>query len=115
MGNANGSGCDCGQAANGGDQHDHDNHEDHILNHLSDPDDAKILPVEKRRSTDVLCILLLFAAWICMTFIGLTCLGFWESPLLQPGNPERLTHGIDYKVSLLIHDDDNIANSKTTK
>mmetsp|Transcript_16362 Transcript_16362/g.27658 ORF Transcript_16362/g.27658 Transcript_16362/m.27658 type:complete len:673 (+) Transcript_16362:87-2105(+) len=51
---------------------------------------------KKRGCTDILFLLLLFAAWFAMTIIGLIVLGAIEDDALQAGNPARLTNPMDY-------------------
>ncbi|CAM9403227.1 unnamed protein product [Chrysoparadoxa australica] len=48
-----------------------------------------------RKCTDILFLLLLMAAWVAMTALGLVVLGVIESEHLKPGNPYRLINGID--------------------
>jgi len=69
----------------------------------SHPDNKKLVappdfkgPGEKRRCTDVLCAILILAAWAAMTGIGLVVTGGIQSESLNVGNPARLINGIDY-------------------
>lgn len=50
-----------------------------------------------RKCTDVLFLLMLFAAWAAMTLLGLIVTGVIPSEGLEPGNPRRLLNGIDYE------------------
>ncbi|CAM9104071.1 unnamed protein product, partial [Phaeothamnion confervicola] len=50
-----------------------------------------------RKCTDVLCLLLMVAAWGAMTIIGLIVTGVISNPNLEPGVPARLINGIDYQ------------------
>ena len=50
-----------------------------------------------RKCTDVLFLLMLFAAWAAMTFLGLIVTGIIPAEGLEPGNPKRLLNGIDYE------------------
>jgi choline transporter-like protein 2/4/5 len=54
----------------------------------------------KRGCTDCPCILLLIAAWVAMTIIGLIAIGAVEDPHLRSGNPARLTHAMDYEGNI---------------
>lgn len=49
-----------------------------------------------RKCTDVLFLLLLFAAWAAMTLLGLIVTGLIPDESLEPGDPRRLINGIDY-------------------
>eukprot|EP00903_Cladosiphon_okamuranus_P019573 g18001.t1 len=50
-----------------------------------------------RKCTDVLFLLMLFAAWAAMTLLGLVVTGMIPHEGLEPGNPKRLINGIDYE------------------
>ena len=50
-----------------------------------------------RKCTDVLFLLMLFAAWAAMTLLGLIVTGMIPHDGLEPGNPKRLINGIDYE------------------
>ncbi|KAH8055051.1 choline transmembrane transporter [Aureococcus anophagefferens] len=48
------------------------------------------------RCTDVLCLLILVAAWGGMTVLGFAVVGIWKNPRLPSGDPRRLVYGMDY-------------------
>lgn len=53
-------------------------------------------PGKNRRCTDILCCLLICAAWVAMTGVGMVVTGLAESDDLPKGNPYRLINGLDY-------------------
>ena len=66
------------------------------------PDDVKLEgnadfkgPGGKRHCTDCLCLLLIIAMWVSMTALGAVVMGVVESDQLPPGDPRKLTHGVD--------------------
>lgn len=63
-----------------------------------------ILP-EKRGCTDKLCLLLIFGMWIAMVLVGLMAMGDIPARYIQQGNPELLTHGVDYEGNICGVDD----------
>lgn len=52
---------------------------------------------KERGCTDILCLFLIIAVWVAMTFVGFVVCGVIQDDRLPPGNPVRLTHAIDYK------------------
>ncbi|CAM9190959.1 unnamed protein product, partial [Ectocarpus sp. 12 AP-2014] len=50
-----------------------------------------------RKCTDILFLLMLFAAWAAMTMLGFIVTGLIPNDGLEPGNPKRLLNGIDYE------------------
>jgi len=71
------------------------------------PDNKKLsgegwtgLRERKRGCTDCLCLLLLIAAWIAMTAVGLVACGLVKNGNLKAGNPNRLIAPSDYKGRL---------------
>ena len=59
-------------------------------------------PCKKRHCTDVLLLLLLLAAWVGMTVLGLVGMGTIDqcSNGLAPGEPKRLYNGVDVTGSV---------------
>ncbi len=68
---------------------------DHPDNKKLEKDSDEIFsPVEGRRyCTDVLFLLLLVAAWVAMTGIGLASTGIIKSDIIKKGDPNRLING----------------------
>ena len=50
-------------------------------------------PVENRRCTDVLCLLLLLGCWAGMTLLGMIATGVIKNDVLPAGEPLRLVNG----------------------
>mmetsp|Transcript_17234 Transcript_17234/g.36441 ORF Transcript_17234/g.36441 Transcript_17234/m.36441 type:complete len:724 (+) Transcript_17234:658-2829(+) len=53
-----------------------------------------------RYCTDVLFLLLLTAAWVAMTGVGLASTGIIKSDIINKGDPNRLINGMDYHGNL---------------
>lgn len=69
----------------------------------SDADNVKMTapadfagPGKNRRCTDIFCCLLICAAWVAMTGVGMVVTGLAESDDLPKGNPYRLINGLDF-------------------
>jgi hypothetical protein len=46
----------------------------------------------KRKTTDIICLLMIMAAWFSMTIVGFVVCGVIPSEDLPAGNPAKLTH-----------------------
>ncbi|KAL7548947.1 hypothetical protein ACHAWF_012218 [Thalassiosira exigua] len=57
-------------------------------------------PVDGRRCTDFLFLLLLIASWAAMTGVGMAATGVIESEYISKGDPRRLVNGMDYHGNL---------------
>jgi len=55
---------------------------------------------KKRHCTDSIFLVLLIAAWVAMTIIGLIVTGAIQDDALQTGNPYRLTNTLDYQGNI---------------
>lgn len=53
-----------------------------------------------RKCTDILFLLMIFAAWGAMTVLGLIVIGTIPNESLEPGQPARLINGIDYNFRI---------------
>lgn len=71
--------------------------DDNLFSHITNPEILNTLPVEKRKLTDFPYFVLLFISLIVMHIIGLCALGYIPSDVIQPGDPSRLLHGVDYE------------------
>jgi choline transporter-like protein 2/4/5 len=78
------------------DQLDKADHPDNKKLSDKDVNIDKIGPHAKRSCKDILCLLMLIAAWVAMTGVGFVVCGVVEDEKLQPGNPARLINAIDY-------------------
>ena len=65
----------------------------------------KIGPGVDRKCRDVICLLLMIAAWIAMTGVGFVVCGVVEDTRLQPGDPARLINAIDFAGNICGVDD----------
>ena len=81
------------------------------------PDDTKLEgnadftgPGAKRHCTDCLCLVLIIAMWFSMTCLGAVVMGVVEIDELPPGDPRKLTHGVDQNGKVC-----GVDNEDTTK
>mmetsp|Transcript_9926 Transcript_9926/g.14760 ORF Transcript_9926/g.14760 Transcript_9926/m.14760 type:complete len:681 (-) Transcript_9926:285-2327(-) len=58
------------------------------------------IPGKRRSCTDVLFALLIICAWTAMSGVGLASVGVIESEYIPKGDPDRLTHGLDYEGNI---------------
>jgi len=73
------------------------NNDDHPDNKAATGDDLVNMKDRPRHCTDCICLLLLIAAWVVMSIIGLIVTGAISNPNLSPGDPARLTNAMDYR------------------
>lgn len=79
------------------------------------PDDTKLEgnadfsgPGAKRHCTDCLCLVLIIAMWFSMTCLGAVVMGVVEIDELPPGDPRKLTHGVDQNGKVCGVDNEDI-------
>lgn len=76
---------------------------------LSAKDDALVLtdnigPVQARRCTDLIFLLLFLATFVCMNGIGFAATGIISSNYISEGDPVRLIRGVDYTGAVCGYD-----------
>lgn len=54
----------------------------------------------KRSCTDILILLCIISCWLVMTLVGFAAIGIIDSDVILPGDPNRLTHAMDYKGNI---------------
>lgn len=58
------------------------------------------VPGKRRGCTDILFAFLIICAWTAMGGVGLASVGVIKSEHIPKGDPERLTHGLDYEGNI---------------